>query len=236
MQNLLLLHGAIGAKDQLEQLRQTMSDLYTTHTLNFNGHGGAPFREDDFSIAGFADDILQYLDKEKISSAYIFGYSMGGYAALQLAKLHPGRIRGIVTMATKFHWDPETAIKESAMLDPEKIEEKLPAFADTLAARHAPNDWKDLLQRTAVMLKSMGDHNPLQEEDYTGISTPCQLMLGDRDKMVSLEETLAVYKKLPQSGLCLLPQTGHPIEKADPERLVFEIRKFISGVESAPNK
>jgi pimeloyl-ACP methyl ester carboxylesterase len=51
---------------------------------------------------------------------------MGGYVALKTAVLHPGRIEAIVTLGTKFHWDPENASNEVRMLNPEKIEEKVP--------------------------------------------------------------------------------------------------------------
>jgi hypothetical protein len=54
-------------------------------------------------------------------------------------------------------------------------------------------------------------------------------MLGDRDKMVSLEETVTVSKQLPNASLAVLPQTSHPVEKADPVVLSFFIRRFICG-------
>lgn len=44
MQHLLLLHGAIGAKDQLERLEQLFNATHTVHRINFNGHGGDAFR------------------------------------------------------------------------------------------------------------------------------------------------------------------------------------------------
>jgi esterase/lipase len=39
MQHLLLLHGAIGAKDQLQPLADELKDNYFIHTLNFSGYG-----------------------------------------------------------------------------------------------------------------------------------------------------------------------------------------------------
>ena len=54
---------------------------------------------------------------------------MGGYVALQLANKHPKYVQKIITLGTKFAWDKETAAKEVKMLNPEKIEEKIPAFA-----------------------------------------------------------------------------------------------------------
>ena len=52
-------------------------------------------------------------------------------------------------------------------------------------------------------------------------------MLGDRDKMVTLDETVEVYKNLPQAQLAILPNTPHPIEKVNTDRLASEIKSFL---------
>jgi len=224
MKHLLLLHGAIGAEDQLGPLKELLKAQYTVHSFSFNGHGGAPFAGDTFSIAGFAAEIGSFLSAHNIERTYIFGYSMGGYAALYFAAQHPEKVAGLITLATKFHWDEATAAKETAMLNPLKIEEKIPAFAQALAARHA--DWKLLLQQTAAMMLEMGKKNPLGLTDYSTIDLPVLLMLGDRDKMVSLEETVAVYKALPNAAFCVLPNTGHPLEKVEVRRIGLEVEGF----------
>ncbi len=209
---LILLHGAIGSRSQLESLAETLRQKYIVHLLSFSGHGGLPLPSEPFSISLFADDVLAYMDAHGIAQTSIFGYSMGGYVALYLAKHFPARISKIITLATKFSWDDTIAANEVKMLDPEKIEQKLPAFAASLRDRHAPTDWKLVLKFTAEMMLAMGADNPLKLEDYGTLHHPVLVMLGDRDKMVSFEETVAVYKALPNAQLCVLPGTGHPIE------------------------
>lgn len=228
MQHLLLLHGAIGAKDQLENIDAALSSRFTVHRVNFNGHGGAAFR--NFSIEAFADDVLEYLAANRITQIHIFGYSMGGYVGMYLAKHHPGKIVSVITLATKFHWDPAIALKEAGMLDAGKIEAKVPAFAEALKKRHAPGDWKIVLQNTAAMLKGLGNGNALLPGDIATITCPVLLLLGDRDKMVSLEETATVYRQLPNGQLGVLSNTGHLIEQVDVDRLVFAVNKFMSNI------
>jgi pimeloyl-ACP methyl ester carboxylesterase len=152
---------------------------------------------------------------------------MGGYVAYYLAKQHPQLIGKVVSLATKFYWDEETAAKEIKMLQPEVMEQKVPALAALLKQRHHPNDWKEVVQKTAGMLIEMGNDNPLKLVDYSTIKQPCLVMLGDKDKMVSLEETVAVLKQLPNGQLCVLPNTKHPIEAVDTELLSYMIKRFI---------
>lgn len=184
------------------------------------------------SIADFANDVLSYLDNMQIAKADIFGYSMGGYTGVYLARHFPDRVNKIITLATKFYWDETIAAKEIKMLDAGTIEQKLPDFGAALAARHAPADWKLLLQRTAAMLEAMGKNNPLTEDDYKAISHNILLMSGDRDKMVPPEETLAAYKAFPAAKLMILPGTGHPIEQVDLSLLDYTVNWLQAAHES----
>ncbi len=225
MNHILLLHGAIGAASQLQPLQSMLENDFKAHTLNFNGHGANAFGN-AFSIEQFATEVADYIRDNGLESIHIFGYSMGGYVAMYLATKHPDLVKSICTLATKFYWDEAVAEKEIKMLDADKIEEKIPAFAKQLELRHAPNNWKDLLGKTKKMLIAMGNNNPLKTADYSTITNPVLLMLGDRDKMVLLEETVTVYKALPNAQMAVLPGTPHPLEQADMEQLAFQIKRF----------
>jgi pimeloyl-ACP methyl ester carboxylesterase len=152
---------------------------------------------------------------------------MGGYVALYLAKHHPGLVNRTITLGTKFHWDEQTAASEVKMLDWKKIEEKVPAFAKQLEQMHNPQDWKTVLQRTIQMLTEMGRNNPLSLTDYSTIQEPSLILLGDRDRTVSLDETVSVFKQLPNGQFCILPGTAHPIDQVDYKLLEFFTRRFI---------
>ena len=231
MQHLLLLHGAIGAKDQLLPLAESLADDFYIHRLNFSGHGGEAMPGIPWSIDLFAQQVLAYIDAHASGGepVHLFGYSMGGYVGMYINRHHPGKLAKTITLATKFHWDEQGAAKEVQMLNPDAILKKIPAFAAQLEKRHAPQDWRAVLEQTATMLLSMGKDNPLKADDYQQITTPCLLLLGDRDKMVTLDETLNVYKKLLAGQLGVLPSTGHALEQADARLLSALIKKFIQS-------
>lgn len=237
MTPLLLLHGAIGAADQFEPLIQYLSPSYEVHALNFYGHGwgnakaksfpGGGETIEPFSIAGFAEQAASYLANSNISEVNIFGYSMGGYVVMYMARHLNINIKKIITLGTKFHWDEAVAEKECKMLRPETIEQKLPAFAQALGKRHGEPQWKTVLNKTADMLQQMGRLNPLQADDYTQLQTPALIMLGDRDKMVGRDETIATFQSLPNAQLAILPGTPHPIEQVDVSLIAWHIQRFI---------
>ena len=226
---LLFLHGAIGAGDQMRLLANELSFGNVVYTPDFYGHGNRPAEGKSFSIPHFAEDILLYMRQNNIDKISIVGYSMGGYVALYLAKHHPEKIDKIVTLATKFNWDNEIAAKEVKMLDPDKIAQKLPHFAQSLSNRHTANDWKLVLAKTAEMMVMMGNKNPLTLSDYESIANKVLITIGDRDKMVRLDETLEVYKNLINAQLCVLPDTGHPIEQLDVKLAAEVIGRFLNA-------
>lgn len=192
----------------------------------FSGHGGSDLPK-VYSIELFANDVLEYLNSKQIDQIDIFGYSMGGYVALYLAKHNLHRIGRIFTLATKLEWTEEIALKETKMLNPEKIQEKIPQFADIIIKRHNPQDWRLVLYKTAEMMIEMEKNNPLKLEDFTNINHFVRISIGDNDNMVSLNETLDVFNKLTNSSLLVIPNTQHPIEKVDNDRLIYEIKNWF---------
>jgi pimeloyl-ACP methyl ester carboxylesterase len=228
MKHLLLLHGAIGSAAQLQALKDKLSEHFHVHAIEFSGHGQTAFAT-DFSIAQFADELHAYIKANQLHQPHVMGYSMGGYVALKLATEHPQALGKIMTLATKFHWDPETASREIKMLNPEKIEEKLPAFAQVLEARHQSIGWKKVLAKTAEMMIAMENANPLQKTDFEKISNPVRISIGDRDQMVTLEETIHVFRQIQNASFQIFPETPHPIEKMDLNQLVTALCQFTSA-------
>ena len=226
MKSILLLHGAIGSKDQLIPLTEQLKSNFDVHTINFSGHGGAAMPE-IFSIKIFANDVLNYLKQNNIEKINIFGYSMGGYVALYLAKHYPDKVEKVFTLATKFEWTPEISQKEIKMLDAGKIAEKIPAFAQTLQKRHQPNDWKALLKKTADMMITLGNTNIMKLPDFASITIPVIISVGENDNMVTLAETKNVCQNLKNGHLIVFQNTFHPIERVDVGKLSDELKLFF---------
>jgi pimeloyl-ACP methyl ester carboxylesterase len=229
---LLLLHGAIGSSSQLLSLLNLLSGnlpygKFQPFVLDFGGHASRCAEAGEFSIKRFAHDVLSWMEEKKFETIDIFGYSMGGYVALYLARHYPQKVNRIFTLATKFRWTTEIASREISMLDPVRIAEKVPAFAKTLAERHSPELWRNVLQKTAAMMVSMGEKNVLDTDDFQLIRHKVMLSVGDRDKMLTLDETLEVYDNLGDAALLVLPETGHPIEGVKLEVLAFHIHNFF---------
>ncbi len=222
---IVVLHGALGSAHQLAEVSEAFKQLAPTYSLNFSGHGGQPFKN-VFTIEQFSAELSDFLTSNNLSEVNIFGYSMGGYVALKLASMDT-RIKKIFTLGTKYNWTVESAIHETKMLDSTKIEEKVPKFAQALNERHAPNDWKLVLEKTKAMMLSLGQNPTLSQDILASINIPVAIGIGTDDNMVSIEESLALAKALGNAQLVVFEGGKHPIEQVSIPNLYQQFETFF---------
>jgi pimeloyl-ACP methyl ester carboxylesterase len=225
--HLILLHGALAQKHQFDELLPLLH-CGEVLPLNFPGHGDLPLTNTTvFNLPALAEYVLSMMDKNGIQQADLMGYSMGGYVAMYLVNKHPDRFTGILTLATKYRWNPEIALQETARLNPEVLAEKAPAFVAQLQTLHPHTDWKLLLNQTAAFMSDLGQMDYLHPEKLSRQSVRSCIAVGDRDKMVTLDETLQVFKALPDSQLAVLPDTPHPFERMNMSKVAQLVNAFF---------
>jgi pimeloyl-ACP methyl ester carboxylesterase len=91
----VLLHGW-GAFKELWWM--TLRDLGRDHrcfALDFPGHGGSPIRGTD-TIIRLADAVAAFCDDLGLREIALFGHSMGGCVAAELALRRPDLLRGLI--------------------------------------------------------------------------------------------------------------------------------------------
>ena len=223
MKNLIILHGALGAKSQFEQLISQLNSHFNVYTLDFAGHGTKAVTEMDYSIEHFAQNLKEFMVQNELEKPLVFGYSMGGYVALKLESLEANSFEKIVTLGTKFDWNPESAEKEAKMLNAEKIEEKVPDFAAYLKSIHGESEWKTVLQKTAKMMLELGKKPSLKPYDFHHIQIPVLLMRGSNDTMVTEKETMEVQHLLGNGVYLEREEWQHPINLVSSEELAEQL-------------
>lgn len=226
MNHLILLHGALGHSNNFESYIPFLSQHFIVHKLLFSGHGGSTIPTEGLSIELYVQQLEDYITTHNLSDVYIFGYSMGGYVALRHACQHPGKTASILTLATKLDWTPDTVAKETKMLDPDLIASKVPKYAAQLISQHGEEHWKWLLPAIAKLMTKLAEKPLLTEAAYADLTIPVQLMVGDKDVMVSIDETLHAAKSIPNARFAVLPETKHPIDMVRQDLLIGLIKDF----------
>ena len=209
---ILCLHGALGSAAQLKLALHPLAGDFEMHFLDFPGHGERT--DQHLSIDACVNATRDFIHVNKLAGTTILGYSMGGYVALLLAKKYPELVGQIITLGTKLDWNPETAAHESKMLNPEKMQEKIPHYVDYLRKWHG-NDWPQTVLQTAELMRDLGDRQPLNTDVYQTILHPVLLCLADDDNMVTEEETRHAANMLPFGDFQSIANSKHPIEKVN---------------------
>jgi pimeloyl-ACP methyl ester carboxylesterase len=212
---LVLLHGALGAADQLTPLADRLADAFDVRTLDFEGHGPLAPPARPITMDALAGAVRDHVEAHAL-------------AALLCARRFPGTIDRVMTLGTKLAWTPDAAAREAGYLDADRLLERVPAFAAQLAARHGGGHWRALLAATRDMMLALGAAPALTDADWPRIACPVRIAVGDRDATVTVEECVAAYRALPAGELEVLARTQHPLERVDVGRLAAAVAVFMA--------
>ena len=228
---ILLLHGALGSEAQLKFLKRELPPFYDVHSFSFSGHGGRPLAATGFSMKELAQEIRQFILAHNLPPVHVFGYSMGGYAALTAAVAWPELFSSITTLGTKFDWTPATAAQATRFLDAAGMREKVPQFASQLEQLHAPTPLPELLTATSTLLRGLGDAPLLTAENLAELEVPVQVLVGELDKTAGVDASRSYVDHMPRATFEIIMNTPHPLDKINPDLLVNRIARFVELVE-----
>ena len=96
---LLIMGHAYGA-DMWHRTAPELAASYRVIRFDNRGVGRSSDPPGPYSVQLMADDALAVLDAASAASAHVYGVSMGGAIALQLALDHPGRVRSLILGCT----------------------------------------------------------------------------------------------------------------------------------------
>jgi pimeloyl-ACP methyl ester carboxylesterase len=225
-------------------------------TIAYNARGYPPSDVPDdvraYSQQQAADDIRGLLDALGIAKAHVCGLSMGGYATLHFGLSYPERALSLVVagcgygsvvtdregfkkdsdlVAQRFESDGMAAVAEFYSRGPTRVQfqDKDPrgwqVFHDLLAAGSAKGHMLTLrgVQMTRPSVFELGDR-------MEKLTVPTLVVTGDEDDPC-LEPGIFMKRKIPASGLVVMPKAGHTINLEDPELFNRAVLDFLTAVD-----
>ncbi|MFP8488962.1 alpha/beta fold hydrolase [Gracilimonas sp. Q87] len=226
MNPVILLHGALGTSDQLKPLADILETDQPIHLMNFEAHGTASIPDRPFRMENFTENVLKYMDERNLEKVHLFGYSMGGYVAMYLARYYPERVEKISTLGTVLKWNSSIAEREVKFLNPDKIKLKVPKFAEELNKRH-PAGWQKVTLKTKDLLLDLGKNPRIKDREWSEITHNIRIHVGDSDSTAGLQQSIEVYNELQNGELTVLPDTPHPIGKVNLKLLAVSLDGFF---------
>jgi 3-oxoadipate enol-lactonase len=186
-----------------------------------------------------ADDAVSVLDAAEVESAHVYGISLGGMVAQQLALRHPRRVDSLVLGATH-PGGPRAVAPDSEVLEffgrrPDLPQEEAAwasvpyNYGPVCRRRHGSRIAEDIAQRLAhpfpadayrAQLYAAGVHNCLGR--LSRIQVPTMIVHGRHDRLIPVENAELMAARLPHAELVILEHSGHlyPTEQPDVDEAI----------------
>ncbi len=211
---------------------------------------GVPGDDDAYVWERFCGDIGVVLDACGADRAVLVGWSMGAYAALQFARLHPERAQGLVLAGVgSGSPDADQPLWRAQMKAMSQAWLRAPAEGAAILAE-APN--RQALKRRnpeafAAWLADLRGHSPegmartcrnyqgkrpgLQdfEAEFRRLRTPALIICGEEDGPC-LETSHWLADVMPNARLWLAPGLGHAPSLEDPAAFNGALDGFLDGL------
>jgi pimeloyl-ACP methyl ester carboxylesterase len=214
---LVLLPGAYMTIDAMGPLLPGLAETRQVIAVEQQGHGRTADVDRPLTYEQMADDTAALVRHLELESVDLFGYSMGGGIALQLALRHPELVRKLVLASVSFRHDGmhAEALEMFPTITPELFAGS-PIEAEYLRLAPNPDDFPKLVEKLTKL-----DSTPYAwpEEDIRAIAAPTLIVLGDSDG-IRLEHAVELFRLrgggvmgdlagMPASQLAVLPGTSH---------------------------
>ncbi len=211
-----------------------------------------PADEAAFAWTCFVADIGAVMDHLGLEAAYLVGCSMGAYAALVFALLHPERVKGVVAAGVGTG-SPEDAIDifrgdMRALSEIYETEGARPGAERILAGPNRTalkrNDPKAFAEFTAaleahsaagmakVSRNYQGQRPSLMTfaDDFRAMATPVLLAVGEEDSPC-LATNEVLVDLIPKARLWTAPGRGHTLNLEEPDAFTRAVEDFIGLAE-----
>jgi pimeloyl-ACP methyl ester carboxylesterase len=210
---LVMLHGATSsALEDWSAQRPLFRKAFRLYLPDARGHAGTRWdTRQGFTAQMLVDDLVAFVDALRLETFHLVGFSLGAMTALGFAIRHPERLRTLVVAGIDVQREPRASVARRLM-DPQRVDEKEPAWAAQLERRHGPvqgdGAWRDLLRAIATDVAAQPLLTPA---DLGRIRVPTLMAYGDRDVFVPIDHVTALYRQLPDARLFVAPDCDHQV-------------------------
>jgi pimeloyl-ACP methyl ester carboxylesterase len=238
----LLIMGLGYTSEMWHRVVPALSPSYRVITFDNRGVGRTDQPPGPYAIATMADDSAAVMDAAGLERAHVFGISMGGMIAQELALRHSARVRSLVLGCTncggaetiQASAEVISVLNARATMTPEegvwamvpyvydratpreRIEEDL-----AIRVRTFPRAESYLAQLSGIM--EWGSHNRL-----SAIRVATLIIHGLNDKLVPPENGRVLAGAIPGSRLMMLESASHIFTTDQPEVSNKAVLSFLN--------
>ncbi|MET3037243.1 alpha/beta hydrolase [Chryseobacterium sp. NRRL B-14859] len=200
-QPLLLIHGNGGSIVDFSKQIPFFSKHYKVIVADSRAHGKSIDKGEALTYEMMSDDYAELLQKMKIDSAFVIGWSDGGINGLLLSIRHPEKVKKLIITGANLRPD-STAVQSDVF---KRVSSNYTKFKDQFAKNNNKTD----LDYSVLKYKRLLSEQPnIDPKALHSIKVPVLVIGGDYD-VIKPEHTLEIFRNIPKANLWILPNSGH---------------------------
>ncbi|PZD71377.1 Tropinesterase [Acaryochloris thomasi RCC1774] len=250
---ILCLHGHPGSSASLSVFTSTLSQHYLTIAPDLRGYGRSQ-TQSFFEMSDHLRDLDVLWDQYHLNDCIILGWSLGGILAMELALRHPGKVKGLILVATAARprskhppvsWRDNlyTAIAGLTNAVCPAWKWNIKTFGQRslfryLIRRHTAVAYQYLAQEAlpAYLKTSKWANQALNNALRTGydrldkldsIRCPCLVLAGECDLHITPQASQETAQHLCNSQWICYPETAHLFPWEIPEKVQHDINVWL---------
>ncbi|MDA8596329.1 alpha/beta fold hydrolase [Flavobacteriaceae bacterium] len=230
--DLIILHGYFGMGDNWKTLANQFSSYFKVHLIDQRNHGRS-FHSDDFDYELMTEDLLNYMDFNKIVTADIIGHSMGGKTAMNFAVNYEQRVKSlIVADIGPKNYPPHHELILKALNSVDFAEQSSRSeIEDVLKKQIHESGVRQFLMKNVYRVTkdelgfrcnvdALTQHNneigaPL--EPFTEYLGPTLFLKGENSGYISTDDLPLIEAHFPNYELVEIPRAGHWLHAENPK-------------------
>ncbi|MWV54806.1 alpha/beta fold hydrolase [Chlorobium phaeovibrioides] len=230
--DVLLLHAfPLSSGMWRPQLEALATAGYRAIAPNSYGIEGSTEKQ-EWSFTEYAHDLAILMESLNMKNATIAGLSMGGYQALEFARLYPEKTASLVLADTRAEEDaPEAAAARREFITAIErggAEEAVRRMVPNYFSESAPREHPELIEEASAMIRSQSpeaitsamkaimsrrDQRPL----LPAITCPALVICGSDDRLTPPETAALISSAIAGAHLEIIQRAGHLANMEQPE-------------------
>lgn len=227
---LVLLHGGLLTIElNFAPILPALAEHHQVIAVELQGHGRTADTDRPMSIDRLADDVATLLDQLGIERADLFGFSLGGFVALELAVRRPERVGKVVLASAPFRPEGNHDDIRNSANHPDSPRMPTPADFQLMHDEYEriapdPRHFAAFAEKTSTMV---GAFEGWSDDELRATQAPALILVGDTD-FVRLDHAIEMLELMPNAQLAVLPGTTHMGVIRRPAQVLSLVEPFLA--------
>ncbi|WP_042564804.1 alpha/beta fold hydrolase [Flavobacterium sp. MEB061] len=216
---LLLIHGNGGSIESMGNQIDYFKSKYRVIVADNRGQGKSELKTDSLTYVQITNDIEELVNRLKLDSISIIGWSDGGIVGLQMGISGKSKIKKIVAMGANLRPDA-TAVNSWATNDVQNMRKMI---VSKIKEKDTSENWNLQKQLAGLLV----DQPNIATKDLSKIKAKVLIIAGDKD-IIKNEHSVEIFENIPKAQLCIMPGETHFAPASSPEVFNALTNKFLS--------